>query len=238
MHGTPIGFIANTGAPSTPSTRAAGVHGSRFVSVNTPPKDSHAPKDSQWWQVLGGLPFAATVMVAGNALYMLLVAIGNITDYGTNFAFVQHVLSMDTTSFGDAPGSDLDPYVMWRSLSDHTVWRVAYSWVIVWESLASLVLGVAWMAWLRALAKRGTFDRARALSSIGLLMIIALFFGGFITVGGEWFQMWRSTAWNGIEPAFRNSVLAGVALVLIHTPASVWNRDVDSQNITDLTADA
>jgi predicted small integral membrane protein len=52
-------------------------------------------------------------------------------------------------------------------------------------------------------------------------MIIALFFGGFIATGGEWFQMWRSTAWNGLDPAFRNSALAAITLVLIHATAPV-----------------
>jgi predicted small integral membrane protein len=184
------------------------------------------PEKLRWWQVLGSLPVAVAVLVAGNALYILLVAVGNITDYGTNFAFVQHVLSMDTTNFGGAPGTDLDPDVMWRSLSDPTVWNVAYIGVIVWESLAAVVLLVACATWLRAFASGSSFDRARALSSIGLLMIIALFFGGFIAVGGEWFQMWRSTAWNGLEPAFRNSVLAGVTLILIHSSASAWDRHV------------
>ncbi len=192
-----------------------------------------SPKDPHWWQVLGGLPFAAAVLVAGNTLYMLLVAVGNITDYRTNFAFVQHVLSMDTTNFGGTPGSDLNPDVMWRSLSDDIVWNVAYIGVIVWESLAAIVLLVACAVWLRALARRGTFDRARALSSIGLLMIIALFFGGFMAVGGEWFQMWRSTAWNGLDPAFRNSVLAGITLVLIHMPVLAWGRDIPTGDATD-----
>ena len=48
-----------------------------------------------WWQKLGTLPFTVAVLVACNALYIFLVAVGNITDYDTNFAFVQHVLSQD-----------------------------------------------------------------------------------------------------------------------------------------------
>ena len=184
----------------------------------------YRPK-APWWQVLGSLPFAVAVLVAANALYILLVAVGNITDYGTNFAFVQHVLSMDTTNFGATPGTDLDPDVMWRSISEPTVWNIAYIGVIVWESLAAVVLVVAAVAWLRAFVTGGTFDRARALSSIGLVMIIVLFFGGFIAAGGEWFQMWRSTAWNGLEPAFRNSVLAALTLVLIHSTGPAWNRE-------------
>jgi predicted small integral membrane protein len=49
--------------------------------------------------------------------------------------------------------------------------------------------------------------------------------GGFITIGGEWFQMWRSVDWNGLEPAFRNSVLAILGLVLVHMPSPQWLTD-------------
>lgn len=179
-----------------------------------------------WWQRLGTLPFAVAVLVACNALYIFLVALGNITDYDTNFAFVQHVLSMDTTNFGAAEGTGLDPDVMWRAITDPVAWNVAYIGVIVWESLAAIVLIGACIAWLRAFIVRSDYDLARTLSTIGLLMIIVLFFGGFITVGGEWFQMWRSDSWNGLDPAFRNAVLAAITLVLIHTTAQSWVRKV------------
>ncbi|HLQ94163.1 MAG TPA: DUF2165 family protein, partial [Xanthobacteraceae bacterium] len=39
---------------------------------------------------------AKAVMVAAVALFATLVAFGNVTDYHTNFEFVQHVLSMDS----------------------------------------------------------------------------------------------------------------------------------------------
>jgi predicted small integral membrane protein len=42
---------------------------------------------------------------------------------------------------------------------------------------------------------------------------------------GEWFQMWRSVEWNGLEPAFRNSVLAIFGLVLVHLPSPQWVTD-------------
>ena len=61
-------------------------------------------------------------------------------------------------------------------------------------------------------------------------MIVLLFFGGFITVGGEWFNMWRSTSWNGLDPAFRNAVLAGITLVLIHVPVAGWGRRSGDRN--------
>jgi len=185
------------------------------------------PSDKKtWWQALGSLPFVVFVFVACNALYISLVAFGNITDYDTNLAFVQHVLSMDTTNFGGEAGTGLDPDVMWRAISDPLVWNIGYIGIIVWESVAGIVLIVASVLWLRAFATRGSYETPKALSSIGLLMIVLLFFAGFIAIGGEWFSMWRSIAWNGEETAFRNAMLASVTLVLIHTTAQAWVRKV------------
>ena len=175
------------------------------------------------WLDLGTLPVAAMVLVGLNGLYLLIVAFGNVTDFGTNQAFVQHVLSMDTTNFGKPQGTDLDPDVMWRAITSPRIQIVAYVALIAWEILAALVLLTAVVFWIR---ERGRGYRiARRLSSIGLLMLLLLFFGGFIVVGGEWFQMWTSTAWNGEDPAFRNSVLALLTLVVIHLPSRAWDQD-------------
>jgi predicted small integral membrane protein len=165
-------------------------------------------------------------MVGINALYMLLVAFGNITDYGTNFDFVSHVLSMDTTNFGAPAGEGLDSDVMWRAIEADWVHHLAYIGVIIWESAAAIVLLCSLWAWLRASRTR-SFDLARRLGTIGLAMILVLFMGGFIAIGGEWFQMWRSTSWNGLEPAFRNSVLAAFGIVLMHLPSPQWAAVAD-----------
>ena len=58
------------------------------------------------------------------------------------------------------------------------------------------------------------------IKTIGLTMIAMLFVGGFLTIGGEWFQMWRSSDWNGSDAAFRNAVVALFALLVIHLPAA------------------
>ena len=166
---------------------------------------------------LGTLPVAAALVVGINGLYVLLVAFGNITDPGTNFAFVQHVLSMDTTNFGQPAGTGLDPDVMWRAVTGKRTHLVAYIALIVWEVATAFVLLCAFALWIRE--RGGNFRTARATSTIGLCMLILLFMGGFITVGGEWFQMWKSVTWNGVDPAFRNSMLALAGLILIHMPS-------------------
>lgn len=180
-----------------------------------------------WWRFLGSLPFVVAVLVACNALYIGLVAFGNITDYDTNYAFVQHVLSMDTTNFGAEPGTGLDPDVMWRSISDPVLWNVGYIAIIVWESVAAIVLIAALVLWVRSFVRRGGYETPKAVSSIGLLMILVLFFAGFVDVGGEWFSMWRSTAWNGLDTAFRNGMFAAVTLILMHVTSQAWVRKVD-----------
>ena len=159
---------------------------------------------------LGTLPVVCTVLTGLVALYILLVAFGNITDPDTNEAFVRHVLSMDTTF--------QDKDVMWRAITSKWIQDVGYVGIIVWESLTAVILVWATAAWVRAL-RTGRFDRPRRLSTVGFLMFELLFLGGFITIGGEWFSMWQSKTWNGLDPAFRNSMVAAFALVLIHLQA-------------------
>lgn len=179
-----------------------------------------------WLERIGSLPFVVAVLVGINALYILLVAFGNITDFETNQAFVEHVLSMDTTNFGATPGTELDSDITWRSIENSTLQDAAYIGIIVWETLAGLVLAFAVVIWIRD--RREGFATARAISSTGLLMLVMLFFGGFITIGGEGFQMWRSTDWNGLDPAFRNAVLAMFTLVLLHLPSPSWTARAEA----------
>jgi predicted small integral membrane protein len=95
---------------------------------------------------------------------------------------------------------------------------IVYVAIIVWETVAALVLIAATVAWVRSLAGRGPVVTARRLSSIGWLMWLLLFGGGFVAIGGEYFQMWQSQDWNGLDAAMRNVIIAGVALILNHLP--------------------
>ncbi|WP_316769458.1 DUF2165 domain-containing protein [Streptomyces sasae] len=151
------------------------------------------------------LALAAAVLTGTVALYIALVALGNITDFGTNQAFVQHVLAMDTTFKDD----DL----MWRAITDKGLENAAYVAIIVWETLAALVLIAGTWLWVRR-----DNVRARRVSTYGLLMLVLLFGAGFIGIGGEWFSMWQSKTWNGLDAATRVLVLTGIALVVVQLP--------------------
>jgi len=174
------------------------------------------------WRGLGTLPVVVAVLTFFSALQMALIAFGNITDFDTNLAFVEGVLGMQTTNFGGTSGEGLDPDIMWHAITNPTLQVIGYVVIIIWESLAALVLIAAVVQWIR---ERGRgYASARALTSIGLLMIVILFVGGFIVIGGEWFQMWRSTSWNGLDSALRYSLLALIPLVLVHLPSPHWRR--------------
>ena len=64
------------------------------------------------------------------ALFGLLVAVNNVIDYSTNYAFVRHVFSMDTTFPGNA--------LLGRAITDPVVWQLGYGAIIVGEALTGL----------------------------------------------------------------------------------------------------
>jgi predicted small integral membrane protein len=154
----------------------------------------------------GALQLTATLLTASVALYMVLVAFGNITDFGTNQQFVRHVLAMDTTFKDD----DL----MWRAITSEGLQDAAYVAIIVWETVAALVL--VYGTWLWA---RRDLGGARRFSTYGLLMVMLLFGAGFIAIGGEWFAMWQSEDWNGLDAATRAFVFSGIVLLVVNLPS-------------------
>jgi len=186
--------------------------------MNSSKRVDGAGQSQPRWLAMGSLFTAGGVLVGLNALFILLVAFGNITDFETNQAFVHHVLSMDTANFGAPVGQGLDSAVMWHAVGSNPLQNAAYVGIIAWELLAGVALAAATIWWFAGSVRRRT--RARALATIGLTMIVVLFVGGFLAVGGEWFQMWRSSDWNGSEAAFRSAVIALFALLVIHLPAA------------------
>ncbi|RZS31448.1 putative small integral membrane protein [Herbihabitans rhizosphaerae] len=155
---------------------------------------------------LGGLRVAFAVLTALGALYMGLVAFNNITDFNTNKAFVQHVFAMDTTF--------KSPNVMWRAITNETLVVIAYVLIIVWEALTAIALGMGLVLWLRSFSDSTRGSAARTWSTIGWSMMIALFGIGFIVIGGEWFQMWQSQKWNGLQAATQNFIVASAGLIV------------------------
>ena len=95
-----------------------------------------------------------SVLVASVGAWAVLVAYGNLADYGANWAFVQHVLAMDTV-FTDNPLKS-------RAITDPTLQRIAYALIIATEWLMARRLPVRRVATLpRAPRPRAPSSRPR-----------------------------------------------------------------------------
>lgn len=157
------------------------------------------------------LRIAKTAMVAAIAVLFSIVAFGNITDYGTNFAFVQHVLSMDTLF----PTTT----ITYRAITSPALHRLAYAAIIATEIVIALLCWLGALALLRVVrgpAER--FNRTKPLAIAGLTLGFLLYQFGFITIGGEWFGMWMSQQWNGAPDAFRYLTTLIMTLIFVAMP--------------------
>ena len=151
------------------------------------------------------------VMCLCLAAFAFLVAFGNITDYGSNFAFVQHVLSMDTTFPSNA--------LMYRSITNPTLWSIGYWLIICGEALTCVLFLVAVLKLWQARKGSGRqFDDAKGFVVIGATMGFLVWFLGFMVVGGEWFAMWQSNTWNGQETAFKFYMTMLAVLIFVNQP--------------------
>ena len=56
-------------------------------------------------------------------------------------------------------------------------------------------------------------------------MVLLLFGAGFMAIGGEWFVMWQSSDWNGLDAALRVFLLSGVVLLVTHLPTNEPSTD-------------
>lgn len=149
---------------------------------------------------------AKIVMVAAIALFATLVAFGNTTDYGTNLAFVQHVLSMDTIF----PHSE----IRYRAITSPALHHLGYAAIIATEAAIAVLCWAGAVIMLRRVkADAATFNRGKAVAVCGLVLGFLLWQVGFMTIGGEWFGMWESQQWNGVQSAFRFvMVIVGVLI--------------------------
>ena len=144
------------------------------------------------------------------ALFATLVVFNNLTDYDSNYAFVSHVLMMDTTFAGNR--------AMWRAIDTPFLYHAVYWIIILVEAAVAALCWLGGFQLLRTMNEASRFNQAKRVAIAGLTMGILLWFTGFITVGGEWFMMWQSQEWNGQQAAFRLVVILGMVLLYLVQP--------------------
>jgi len=150
-------------------------------------------------------------MVASTALFALLVAFDNLADYGSNYEFVRHTLSMDTTFPGNA--------LIGRAITQPALWSIGYWLIILTEAAVGLTLAFAAVQLaVNARAGASRFNAVKKFAVVGAGLGFLLWFTGFMVVGGEWFAMWQSKTWNGQEPAFRFYMTLLAVIIFVSQP--------------------
>lgn len=157
--------------------------------------------------------YTKAFMILGLAAFGLLVGIDNIIDYPSNDAFVQHVLSMDTVFPDNA--------LKWRAITAPGLQTAAYVAIIASQIAMGLCfLFCAARLFMAARKSAAAFQRAKTLGIVGAALAFAIWFIGFMVIGGEWFSMWQSQQWNGQQGAFHFYMTALAVLIFLMQPDS------------------
>ena len=155
--------------------------------------------------------YAKIVMSLALASFCLLVTFDNLTDYGTNYLFVQHVMSMDTTFPGNA--------LMYRSITNPVLWQLGYALIIAAEGITGILFLAGAIRLIQARnAPAPIFNEAKGLVIAAATLAFLVWFFGFMVVAGEWFAMWQSQTWNGQDAAFRFYMAVLGVLIFVALP--------------------
>jgi predicted small integral membrane protein len=154
------------------------------------------------------LRLSKILLTSASALFLFFVVFNNTTDYYSNFHFVQHVLSMDSTFAGNAG--------MWRAMPSPIVHHLFYLGIILWETACCVLIGLGTVRlWQNRNAPPAAWQKAKGLAALGLTISLFQWYFAFVTIGGEWFLMWQSKIWNGQDAAFRMFTMMGLSLIYL-----------------------
>jgi predicted small integral membrane protein len=149
------------------------------------------------------------ISVGSLGLMSMLIFLGNTTDYNSNYQFVEHVMRMDSVF----PNSRL----LYRSIQQPWVYHTAYIFLIALELIIALLcIHGSRQMFIKRREPAAVFFEAKHRAVMGLGLGILLWFTGFEVIGGEWFAMWQSNTWNGLDSANRIILFKMLTLILLY----------------------
>ena len=151
------------------------------------------------------------LLLAAIALYYTLVVFDNLTDFDSNYQFVRHVLSMDSTFPGNQE--------MGRAIHSPAMHLAFYWMIIIWEFVSMILTWWGVVNLFRAMRQAANaFNEHKRVAVIALAVSMLMWLSAFLDIGGEWFMMWQSPTWNGQQQAFRMFAIVGLVLLLLLQP--------------------
>ncbi len=123
------------------------------------------------------------------SLFGLLVLFSNLTDYSSNYEYVAHILSMDTTR------ENLS--LSYRAITSPILHHRIYWFIITLEVIyTAFFLVGAYHLYRNINAPAEVFHEAKKFSIIGLMFAIFVYYVCLQVIGVEWFNMDESQIWN------------------------------------------
>ena len=163
------------------------------------------------WSVWRVARIVASNIELMTASYYLVVGFDNITNptnpNGSNWPFVQGVLSGD--------GVPADSGFEWRFIDATWFQAAGYVMIMTLETVTGILLLIGGLLGLRRSGATVSWGKAQRWTYAGGTVGLTVFFFGFITVGGNWFIMYLNSKWNGLAPAFQNSVMTALTLIFV-----------------------
>lgn len=94
------------------------------------------------------------ILVFSAAIFYSLIVFNNVTDYGSNYEFVRHMLMMDSA----LPGN----HRMWRAINTPVLYTAFYLSIIAWEAITMLFCWWGGFRMAQALREStGAFQQAK-----------------------------------------------------------------------------
>lgn len=146
------------------------------------------------------------------SFFGLMMMYSNFADYPTNYEYVAHILSMDTTS-------DRETYTN-RAITSPMLQHRIY-WIIITLEVIYTILCLmgTYQLYRKLKASADDFHEAKSYALMGLLVAIFVYYVCIQVVGIEWFNMDQSQAWNYDEWAksILNFILPSLIYISIKT---------------------
>ncbi|WP_275949887.1 DUF2165 family protein [Pseudomonas glycinae] len=133
--------------------------------------------------------YSKVCLMAYISFFGLLVMYSNLTDYASNYEYVGHILSMDTTQINEN--------IRYRAIESPMMHHRIYWFIITMESIYTAYCLVGTYHLYRSINDSAAeFHEAKKYSITGLLIAIFIYYVCLQSIGVEWFDMDTSQAWS------------------------------------------
>ncbi|MCP1499745.1 putative small integral membrane protein [Pseudomonas migulae] len=123
------------------------------------------------------------------SFFGLLMLYSNFTDYPTNYEYIAHILSMDTTREGAR--------YSYRAVTSPMAHHRIYWLIITLEVLFTVFCMVGtYHLYKNINTSTKKFHEAKKFAIIGLMIAVFIYYVCFQIIGAEWFNMDESPYWN------------------------------------------